>query len=88
MIVDGLAALPAFRVLMVWVYDRTESLFLGMLMDVSLTATTLILTPDVTGVDLLAYGLAFAAVAWVVIAVAAMSNHRHRSRSPLRRQTV
>ena len=30
--------LPAYRVLMVWVYDRDESLLLAMLMHVSLTA--------------------------------------------------
>jgi hypothetical protein len=52
---------------MVWVYDRTESLFLGILMHVSITATTLVLTPQTRGVDLLAYGLAFAAAVWVVI---------------------
>lgn len=40
MIVDGLAGLPAFRVLMVWVYHRTESLLVAMLMHTSLTATT------------------------------------------------
>jgi membrane protease YdiL (CAAX protease family) len=67
-IVDGLAALPAFRVLMVWIYDRTESLFLAMLMHASLTATTLILTPQTTGHRLVAYGLTFAVAVWLVIA--------------------
>jgi uncharacterized protein len=37
--------LPAYRVLMVWVYDRTGSLLLAMLMHASLTATQLILIP-------------------------------------------
>ncbi len=37
--------LPAFRVLMVWVYDRTGSLLVAMLMHVSLTASTLIFQP-------------------------------------------
>ena len=37
--------LPAYRVLMVWVYDRTGSLLLAMLMHGSLTATQLILMP-------------------------------------------
>ena len=69
-VLDGLAGLPAFRVLMVWVYDRTESVFIAILMHFSLTACTLILTPETTGVPLLAYGLAFAAAVWVVIAVA------------------
>ena len=85
--VDGLAGLPAFRVLMVWVYDRTESLFLGMLMHFSITATTLILTPRTTGVLLLAYGLVLAGTVWVVIAAAAAANNRHLSRQPLRGAT-
>jgi membrane protease YdiL (CAAX protease family) len=80
MIVDSLAGLPAFRVLMVWLYDRTESLFLAMLMHVSITATTLIVTPDTTGVDLLAYGLTFAATLWVVIAAANYHPLRERPR--------
>ena len=77
--VDGLAGLPAFRVLMVLVYDRTESLFLAVLMHVSLTATTLILTPQTTGLPLLAYGLAFAAAIWVVIGLVAIVASRQRS---------
>lgn len=80
MIVDGLAGLPVFRVLMVWVYDRTESLFVAMLMHLSITATTLILTPRTTGVRLLAYGLAFAAAVWIVIAAAALVNSGRLSR--------
>jgi membrane protease YdiL (CAAX protease family) len=84
-ILDGLAGLPAFRVLMVWVYDRTESLFVGMLMHLSITACTLILTPETSGVPLLAYGLAFAAAVWVVIAAVAVAGSRHLSGQPLRR---
>jgi membrane protease YdiL (CAAX protease family) len=75
-IVDGLAGLPAFRVLMVLIYDRTESLLVGMLMHVSLTATTLILTPLTTGVQLLAYWLAFAVAVWVVIAAIHIADRR------------
>jgi membrane protease YdiL (CAAX protease family) len=75
-IVDGLAGLPVFRVLMVWVYDRTESLLLSMLMHVSLTATVLILTPQTTGIRLLTYGLAFAAAVWLAVAFATSSRRR------------
>src|SRR5829696_6051180 len=47
--------LPALRVLMVWVYDRTGSLLVAMLMHASLTASTLILQPlAVSGMALLA----------------------------------
>jgi membrane protease YdiL (CAAX protease family) len=82
--VDGLAGLPAFRVLMVWVYDRTESLFVGMLMHVGLTVCTLTLTPQTSGLRLLAYGLVFAAAVWAVIAAIAVSNSGQLSRQPLR----
>jgi len=83
-IVDGVAGLPAFRVLMVWVYDRTRSLFVAMLMHVSLTACTLILTPRTTGLALLAYSLLFAAAVWVVIGAIAATNSWPRSGQAVR----
>ena len=59
--------LTAFRVLMVWVYDRTESLFLMMLMHASLTASLLILNPlDIAGARLLTFSFALAAAVWAV----------------------
>jgi membrane protease YdiL (CAAX protease family) len=78
--------LPAYRVLMVWVYDRTgESLLLAMLMHASLTASTFILAPlAMSGVALLAVTLAYAAAAWVVVAVLAVATRGHLSRQPLR----
>ena len=67
--------LTAFRVLMVWVYDRTESLFVAMLMHVSITASLLILNPlEISGVHLLAYSFALAAAVWVVVGVVAVAN--------------
>jgi hypothetical protein len=64
--------LTAFRVLMVWVYDRSESLVVGMLMHVSFTASLLTLNPlNIAGVDLVAYSFALAAAVWMVVAVAA-----------------
>jgi membrane protease YdiL (CAAX protease family) len=77
--------LAAYRVLMVWVYDRTGSLFVAMLMHASLTASTLILQPlDVTGMGALTYDLVLAAALWLLIAAVAMANGRQRSRPPLR----
>lgn len=62
--------LPAYRILMVWVYDRTESLFVAILMHASLTASTLfILAPSVEGVPLFTYYLVLAVVLWAVVAV-------------------
>lgn len=86
MIVDGLAGLPAFRVLMVWVYDRTQSLCVAILMHLSITASTFILTPQTTGPSLLVYGVAFAAAVWLVLAVISVANRGQLSR-PLRRTT-
>ena len=62
--------LAAFRVLMVWVYEQTRSVFVAILMHVSLTASVLILDPaGLTGVSTLAYSYSLAAVVWVVVAV-------------------
>ena len=50
--------LAAFRVLMVWLYERTGSVFLAIVMHASLTASVLILDPaGLSGAALLTYGL-------------------------------
>jgi membrane protease YdiL (CAAX protease family) len=83
------SVLPAFRVLMVWVYDRTESLLVAILMHVSLTASTLILLPLATsGVTAVTYDLVLAAVLWVVVAAVAVVGGGHLSRVPLRRRVA
>jgi membrane protease YdiL (CAAX protease family) len=72
--------LPPFRVLMVWIYDRTGSLLVVVLMHASLTAATLILGPlAISGVPLLIYDLGLAAVMWVVAALF-LSTHRKEFR--------
>ncbi|HET7271434.1 MAG TPA: CPBP family intramembrane glutamic endopeptidase [Rubrobacter sp.] len=79
--------LPAYRVLMVWVYERTGSLLVAMLMHASLTFSTLSVAPLViSGVALLTYQLVFTAALWVVVAVVALANHGHLSRQQLRRR--
>jgi membrane protease YdiL (CAAX protease family) len=61
--------LPAYRVLMVYVYDRTESLLVAILMHTSLIAFWYILTPHVlTALPLVVYYLVFTAAVWVVVA--------------------
>ena len=77
--------LPAYRVLMVWVYDRTGSLLVAMLMHASLTASTLILQPlEVAGMRGLTYDLVLAGALWLLIAALAMANGRQLSRPSLR----
>ena len=76
--------LPAFRILTVWVYDRTGSLLVAMLMHVAYTAATMIFEPvAVSGVPLFIYGWVSAAVMWVIAIAVAMANRGHVSRQPL-----
>ncbi|HVZ39358.1 MAG TPA: CPBP family intramembrane glutamic endopeptidase [Candidatus Kapabacteria bacterium] len=75
--------LPAYRVLMVWVHDRTGSLPIVMLMHASLTACTLfILKPAVTGMALSLYYLVLTAALWgVYVAIAAANGGQLARRS-------
>jgi hypothetical protein len=58
-----MAVLPFFRVLMVWLYDKTESLLLAMLMHGSLTGSTLfVLQPAAEGKGLVFFYIILAAV--------------------------
>jgi hypothetical protein len=76
--------LPVYRVLMVWVYDRSASLPVAMLMHASLTANTLfMLLPAAIGVPLSAYYLILTAVMWGVVAAVAIFNGGHLSRQRL-----
>jgi hypothetical protein len=82
---SGIAQLTAYRVLMVWVYDRTESVLVATLMHASLTASTVfIFTPVATGVTFLMFGWAFTGALWILVGVIAASNAAQRSRQPLR----
>jgi membrane protease YdiL (CAAX protease family) len=82
------AVLPAYRVLMVWVYDRTgKSLLVLMLMHMSLTASTLfILAPSASGVSLMIYYLILAALMWVIVVVMAKVKGGQFSRQPLQKR--
>lgn len=77
----GLGMLPAYRVLMVWVYEQTGSLLVGMLMHVSLTASLIILRPAATGMGLVIYELAWAGTLWAVMAAIAGTARRRHSHS-------
>ena len=75
--------LTAFRILMVWCYEHTRSLFVAMLMHVSLTASLLILNPiGITGAPLQVFSFAFAAVVWVVVAAIALRRAWHPEHRP------
>jgi membrane protease YdiL (CAAX protease family) len=72
--------MPAFRVLMVWVYDRTGSLLVAILMHASLLACIIIFAPAATGVAFLVYSFAVAAALWVIVAAVAVANGGKLSR--------
>ena len=76
-------SLTAFRVLMVWVYERTNgSLLVAILMHVSLASCTFILTPPVGGAPYWIIGFAYAAALWVIVAAVALAQGGHLSRQP------
>jgi membrane protease YdiL (CAAX protease family) len=75
------AWLPPYRVLMVWVYDRTESLLLAYLMHVPISAITIILASDaITGTAAVTKALVWSAAFWVIVAVVAWANGGHLTR--------
>jgi membrane protease YdiL (CAAX protease family) len=81
------AQLTAYRVLMVWVYDQTASLFVATLMHASLIASTLfILVPATAGAPFLIWSLAFTAALWLVVAAIAARSRGHLARQPLQAQ--
>lgn len=79
-----IGGLLAYRVLMVWVYDRTqESLLLAMLMHASLTACMLIFGPAaLSGIPFLIYLLTTSAATWAVVGALALAHRGHLSRLP------
>jgi len=80
------AWLPPYRVLMVWVYDRTGSLLVVVLMHASLVMCTLSIVPStLTGPPLLTWLLAWAAALWAAVGVfAAVSGGRLSEQLPRR----
>ncbi|MDP2857986.1 MAG: CPBP family intramembrane metalloprotease [Bacillota bacterium] len=77
--------LPAYRVLMVWVYDHTGSLLVAILMHTSLIISNVILVPMGTGEHLVTWSLVLAAALWGVVAAVAVANRGQLSRRPLQR---
>jgi membrane protease YdiL (CAAX protease family) len=87
-IVVGMAA---FRVLMVWVYERSggSMLVAGVLMHTSYTTFSFILGPlTISGVAFLTYMFAVAAVLWVLVGAVAVAQGGHLSRQAPRRRVA
>lgn len=82
MMVFYVLVLPLFRVVMVWVYDRSRSLVLAMFMHASLTGFVLfILVPqDITPVPLATWYLVFAIALWIVVTTVALAEGKLEER--------
>jgi hypothetical protein len=82
-----MAQLTAYRVIMVWVHDRTGSLLVATLMHGSLTASTLfVFTPAATGASFLIYTWVLAGAMWIVVAAVALAGSGQLFRRPLQRR--
>jgi membrane protease YdiL (CAAX protease family) len=77
--------LPAYRVLMVWVDDRTGSLLIAVLMHTSLAACTFAFGLSVTGAAFLLYAFGLAVAWWIVVAAVALVQRGHLAHHPLGR---
>ena len=83
----SIAQLTAYRILLVWIYDRTGSLLVTTLMHASLSASTVIIfRPEATGVSFLTYCWVLTAALWLVVAVVAAANRGQLSQQPLPRR--
>lgn len=72
---NTIAGLTAYRILLVWINDRTGSLLLTTLMHASLTASNVfIFRPEAVGAPFLIFGLVFTALQWVLVTVVVMLN--------------
>jgi len=91
-LLDSFLFLVAFRVLMVWVYDRTGSLLVAMLMHASLVFAANVINPfgplKIAGVPLMTFDLIWAAVLWVIIGAIALAQGGHLTREPPRLRRV
>ena len=84
-----LSLLPPFRVLLVWVHDRTESLPVVMLMHAAVSFVTLTVRPEgLTATRLLASLLMPPAVMWLLLASVGVAGKWQLSRQPLQTNLV
>jgi len=72
--------LPPYRVLMVWVYDRTKSLLVAILMHASLVTFWLSSTPlGIAGVPQVIWYLMWAAALWVIVLAVVLTHSEKRA---------
>src|SRR5215216_6794412 len=84
-----LAWFPPYRVLMVWVYNRTdESQLSAILMHGSATGSLVIFASLAPGWPLFIFTLVFGAVVWVFVGAVALAQGGHLTRQPLRKRVA
>jgi membrane protease YdiL (CAAX protease family) len=77
-----------YRMLMVWVYDHTQSVLIAILMHVPLIVFLFnLLVPAMAAVPELIFNLAFGATLWVFVAAVAVADRRKLSRGEDTRAT-
>lgn len=81
-----------YRVLMVWVYDRTNSLLVAVLMHASLIVSSIstfgLTPPAITGVPFMTLFLVFTIAEWVVVAAVDLLSRGGLGRQPLKTLSV
>jgi membrane protease YdiL (CAAX protease family) len=69
--------LPPFRILMVWVYEHTGSLLIGVLMHASLDAFWILSMPvAITGGERMTWYIVWAAVLWGLVAIVSLARKK------------
>ena len=67
-----------YRVLMVWVYDRTQSLLLAMLMHMPIVVSQFVLNPEaISGEQMFMSLIATGVALWLVVGAVALANRGH-----------
>jgi CAAX protease family protein len=82
-----LLALPAYRVLLVLVYDRTGSLPVIMLMHAFLSASTLIFQPSSSGEIAFIWNLVLGIILWIIIVAIVITNRLYLLQKPNKNAT-
>lgn len=74
-----LAWLPAYRILMVWLYSKTDSLFLNIVMHMFLVASLVIIDPVLHNSELLVYIIIRSIVLWIIVFIVLFSDRKTAS---------
>ena len=78
------AWLPPFRILMVWIYNRTESLLLVILTHASLVFTTTVIVPmTLTGSALLTWIITWGITLWILVIIIALVKRNFMLNQPV-----